>query len=83
MANIFTDSKTFVDMSLKDTPDNTMEKFNKLMESSNQSPTNEQIKDFVNVSIFRFLVAGQTDFQILEIWITWLEEPVIDLLDRV
>ncbi|KAL5287276.1 TREH family protein [Megaselia abdita] len=50
MAKIYQDSKTFVDMSLKDTPDNTMKKFNEFMETYNQEPTPEQVLDFVKSS---------------------------------
>lgn len=90
MAKIYDDSKTFVDMSLKDTPDNTMKKFNEFMESVNQQPTKDQIKAFVNVSIFfeflrKFMfiqicapwtrqIAYQIYFHIFAICIKWLDE---------
>lgn len=52
MARIFDDSKTFVDMSLKESPEKTLDKFDEFMKSCGDNPTPEQVKGFVNVSTF-------------------------------
>jgi alpha,alpha-trehalase len=47
MAHIYNDSKTFVDMKLKDTADNTLAKFDAFMVQSNNAPTKEALKSWV------------------------------------
>lgn len=49
MAKLFPDSKTFVDMKLKASPEKTMELFEAFMASTNNTPTNDQIRKFVDV----------------------------------
>lgn len=51
MAKLFDDSKTFVDMSLKESPEKTMDKFNELMKNTGNNPSGEEVQKFVNVSI--------------------------------
>ncbi|KAG5868595.1 hypothetical protein JTB14_033072 [Gonioctena quinquepunctata] len=46
-ARIFNDSKTFVDLSQKNDANETLERFNSFMESYNNSPTREEVGDFV------------------------------------
>lgn len=48
MERIFPDSKTFVDLHLKNDPEETLEKFDELLNQTNNKPTREQIKQFVN-----------------------------------
>ncbi|XP_055854744.1 trehalase-like [Episyrphus balteatus] len=48
MAHIYKDSKTFVDMKLKQPPNVTMEIFKKFMQSKNNAPKPEEIEAFVN-----------------------------------
>lgn len=50
MAKIFPDSKTFVDMKLKATPDITLTKF-KAWQVAHTTPTKDDIRTFVNVNI--------------------------------
>lgn len=47
MAKLYQDSKTFVDMSQKNPPEVTLEKFNKLMKDTNDNPSKTDIKEFV------------------------------------
>lgn len=57
MAKIYTDSKTFVDMKMKLTPNETMQKFDLFMlDFKETQPTREQVKKFVELN---FDPAGQ------------------------
>lgn len=47
MNEIFKDSKTFVDMKLKNHPNVTIEKFNEFMKSKDQNPTKADVAQFV------------------------------------
>ncbi|CAH0564209.1 unnamed protein product [Brassicogethes aeneus] len=47
MASVFKDSKTFVDMSLKNSPEETLTVFNNLMKNTSNEPTHKQLTDFV------------------------------------
>lgn len=51
MARLYKDSKTFVDMKLKNRPEETMEDYNAFMAKRNNSPTEAEIRDFVDVSL--------------------------------
>lgn len=53
MSKIFTDSKTFVDMKLKQTPEKTLELFNK-WKTDYPNRTQEEVEKFVNVSLIKF-----------------------------
>jgi len=48
MAQLFDDSKTFVDMKLKLKPTETIERFEDFMLQNNDQPTRKQIEEFVN-----------------------------------
>nr|AII81931.1 trehalase [Blattella germanica] len=48
LANIYPDSKTFVDMHQKDDPSVTLKKFETLMEETGRNPNREQIQQFVD-----------------------------------
>ncbi|XP_055694077.1 trehalase isoform X1 [Lutzomyia longipalpis] len=48
MAHLFNDSKTFVDMKLKQNPDVTLQLFRDFMAIHNNEPTREQIRNFVD-----------------------------------
>lgn len=48
MAQLYNDSKTFVDKKLKYKPDFTLAKFDTLMEETEDQPTRKQLQDFVN-----------------------------------
>lgn len=50
MAQIYADSKTFVDMKLKAKPEETLEKFKEFQNRTNFNPTKEQIKEFVEAN---------------------------------
>ncbi|XP_057670544.1 trehalase-like [Diorhabda carinulata] len=47
MARLFSDSKTFVDMSQKNPPDVTMQNFNNLMKAKNDNPSKDDLVQFV------------------------------------
>ncbi|XP_073844790.1 trehalase isoform X2 [Musca autumnalis] len=47
MAHLFADSKTFVDMKLKNTPDETIARFKTFMAAKNNEPTQDEIREFV------------------------------------
>lgn len=47
MSHIFDDSKTFVDMQIKTTPDEVMASFAEFMTSHNQDPSANAVKDWV------------------------------------
>lgn len=48
MAKIYEDSKTFVDMKLRYSPTETLSRFNEFMEKHNQTPSRNDVKQFVN-----------------------------------
>lgn len=50
MAQIYSDSKTFVDMKLKAKPDETLAKFKVFHNETNFNPTKEQVKEFVEAN---------------------------------
>ncbi|XP_030381998.1 trehalase isoform X2 [Scaptodrosophila lebanonensis] len=76
MANIFRDSKTFVDMKLKKAPEKTIEEFDAFMESKNNTPSDDDVLQFVND---HFDEKGTE----LEVWTPtdWKENP--SFLDNV
>ncbi|KRG04852.1 trehalase isoform X1 [Drosophila mojavensis] len=77
MAKLFPDSKTFVDMKLKASPEKTMELFEAFMASTNNTPTNDQIRKFVDDN---FGAKGTE----LEVWTPtdWVEHPAfLDLVN--
>lgn len=55
MAHLFEDSKTFVDMKLKFPPEQTFSEFQEFMTSKNNEPSQDDIRQFVNVSLFLML----------------------------
>ncbi|XP_032571738.1 trehalase isoform X1 [Drosophila sechellia] len=73
---LFADSKTFVDMKLNYSPDKTLEDFNAMMETKNQTPSSEDLKQFVD----KYFSAPGTE---LEKWTPtdWKENPsFLDLI---
>lgn len=48
MARIYPDSKTFVDMKVRESPEGALQRFDKLMKDTGNNPTFDQIKSFVN-----------------------------------
>lgn len=52
MAHLYDDSKTFVDMKLKYAPEKTFSDFQDFMTSKHNDPTKDDIRQFVNVSLF-------------------------------
>ncbi|XP_055902770.1 trehalase-like [Eupeodes corollae] len=48
MAHLYKDSKTFVDMKLKNSPTVTIEKFKQFMQKTNNSPNQTEVQNFVN-----------------------------------
>lgn len=50
MAKLFDDSKTFVDMKLRSSPDKTLELFADFMVDHTNNPSTDAIRQFVNVS---------------------------------
>lgn len=50
MAKVFNDSKTFVDMKLRQSPEQTVIQFKLFMEAHNDKPTKDDITNFINVS---------------------------------
>lgn len=54
MAKIFNDSKTFVDMKLKQSPNRTIQLFKEFMADHSDIPSREDVRKFVNVSKFIF-----------------------------
>ncbi|XP_050295074.1 trehalase-like [Anthonomus grandis grandis] len=48
-SRIFSDSKTFVDMSLNSSPELILQSFDNFMNSTNNSPTKEELLEFVNI----------------------------------
>ncbi|KAL0268857.1 UNVERIFIED_CONTAM: hypothetical protein PYX00_010664 [Menopon gallinae] len=69
MAQLYNDSKTFVDKKLKYKPEFTLAKFDNLMEETEDKPTRKQLQDFVN-DYFE-------DGNELEAWIPpdWMPHP--------
>lgn len=49
MAKLYNDSKTFVDMKMKEPPQETLEMFRQFMSEHDEKPTKEDIRKFVNV----------------------------------
>lgn len=49
-AKIYNDSKTFVDMKMKQSPESTLNSFKEFMTEHNNSPTRDEIRQFVEVS---------------------------------
>lgn len=70
MAGIYSDSKTFVDMKMNASPDETLAKFETFMSNHNQKPTNEDLKHWVEAN---FAQPGSE----FEHWIPndWRENP--------
>lgn len=70
MAKIYEDSKTFVDMKMRASPDETLDKFAAFMNRTNQAPSKAQVRDFVNEN---FEAAGQE----FEDWVPtdWIPHP--------
>ncbi|EDW32810.1 GL10148 [Drosophila persimilis] len=54
MAKLFEDSKTFVDMKLKQTPAKTLADFELLMEAKNRTPSREDLQKFVDYNAEEF-----------------------------
>lgn len=50
MAKLYNDSKTFVDMKMKEPPQTTLDSFREFMAKHDNQPSKEQIRQFVNVS---------------------------------
>ncbi|XP_067628376.1 trehalase isoform X3 [Eurosta solidaginis] len=70
MAHLYKDSKTFVDMKLRNRPDKTLEAFNVFMADKNNEPTQAEIRDFVDT---HFEERGKE----FEEWspLDWKEQP--------
>nr|XP_029716844.1 trehalase isoform X4 [Aedes albopictus] len=70
MASIYPDSKTFVDMKMKKTPNETLAAFNDFMEQKKEAPTTAEIKEWVETM---FEKPGAE----FEEWIPddWIESP--------
>lgn len=70
MAGIYKDSKTFVDMRMHASPKETVEKFNEFMNHVNQTPTNDELKTWVEENFD----APGSEF---EVWTPsdWKKEP--------
>ncbi|KAK4872290.1 hypothetical protein RN001_016414 [Aquatica leii] len=70
MAKVYEDSKTFVDMKMRYTPNETLHNFDQFMTSSNNAPTKLQVLEFIDDN---FDSAGQE----FEEWIPidWVESP--------
>lgn len=49
MAKLYNDSKTFVDMKMKEPPQETLEMFRQFMAEHDDKPTKEDIRQFVTV----------------------------------
>lgn len=50
MARMFDDSKTFVDMKLKFSPDEIIKKFNDMMQANNNAPSHDAIDQFLTAN---------------------------------
>nr|UNW45414.1 trehalase [Calliptamus italicus] len=76
MASIHQDSKTFVDMKMKYSPNETLERFEKFMNKTNRMPDTNEIEEFVNEN---FDPPGSE----FEPWdpMDWVENPAF--LDRI
>ncbi|XP_053965335.1 trehalase isoform X1 [Anastrepha ludens] len=76
MAHLYKDSKTFVDMKLKNLPNKTLEEFDAFMLAKNNTPTETEIRDFVDT---HFEERGKE----FEAWIPndWKEHP--EFLDAI
>lgn len=55
MAKLFPDSKTFVDMKLKVAPEKTLEDFDAFMAAKNNTPSRDEIHEFVNVCYLKVI----------------------------
>lgn len=55
MSHLFKDSKTFVDMKLKQSPEITLKLFHELLNKTEQKPSVEDVKKFVSVIKWCFL----------------------------
>ncbi|XP_046735752.1 trehalase-like isoform X2 [Diprion similis] len=77
MAEIFNDSKTFVDLAQRNDPEVTLSNFNKMMEATNNNPNHTQVSEFVSQNF-----ASESESE-LETWTLpdWQENPPI--LNRV
>lgn len=51
MAKLYNDSKTFVDMKMKQPPQKILDLFNEFMEDHNHAPNKEDVRKFVEVSL--------------------------------
>ncbi|XP_017051668.1 trehalase isoform X2 [Drosophila ficusphila] len=76
MAQLFPDSKTFVDMKLNNSPDKTLTDFRAMMETKNNTPSRDDLTKFVD----EYFSPKGTE---LELWdpTDWKENP--SYLDRV
>lgn len=50
MAKLYNDSKTFVDMKMKQAPQKILDLFNEFMDDHNHEPKKEDVRKFVEVS---------------------------------
>lgn len=50
LAQIYNDSKTFVDMKLKRPPNETLQRFDEFMSQHNDNPSKDDVSQFVSVS---------------------------------
>ncbi|KAL2721876.1 trehalase-like [Vespula maculifrons] len=69
LADIFNDSKTYVDLSQKNEPEDTLANFNKLMEKTNNQPNRSQVAQFV---LDNFSAEDELDNYTLP---DWQEDP--------
>ncbi|KAF2885006.1 hypothetical protein ILUMI_21180 [Ignelater luminosus] len=70
MAKVYEDSKTFVDMKLKNSPNETLAKFDIFMKIHNNAPTRNHVKKFISENFER-------EGQEFEEWVPedWVEKP--------
>lgn len=54
MAALYDDSKTFVDMKLKNSANETFADFEELMTKTKNSPSRDELSNFVSVSFFSY-----------------------------
>lgn len=62
MAKLYNDSKTFVDMKLKESPQATMDSFREFMAKYDNQPSKDQIRQFVNVSQYKRIFKCVSEF---------------------
>lgn len=60
MAEIFNDSKTFVDLSQRNDPNVTLANFDKLMERTNNNPSREEVDQFVRENFYEAELVNYT-----------------------